>query len=103
MRCISFNRNPSLGPVTFEYGFTKQQLLVTILESCEDFWAREITRGKILVYRSIKLLEGVGKAFVVAARIVGKRPDILGEQGGIPNQELVRFISVAKPEIVRVL
>ena len=92
-----------MGPVTVEYGFTEQQLLVTILESCKDFWTREITLGKILINGSIKLLERVWEAFVMAAGIARERADILRKQGGIPDQEFVRFISVAEPEIIRML
>jgi hypothetical protein len=100
---LSFHWNPSLGPVTFEYGFAQQQFFVTVLESCEDSWARKITRGKILINRSIKLLERVWKTFVMTAGIAGERADILSEQRRISNQEFIWLISVAEPEIIRVL
>ena len=98
---VSSHRNPSLGPVTLEYRFTEQQFLVTILESCEDFRPREIPLGEILINRSIKLLEGVRKTFVVAAGIAGERADAGREQGGIPDQQFVWFVSMPEPEVIR--
>jgi hypothetical protein len=56
--------------------------------------------GKIPINRSIKLLEGVRKTFVMATGIISKRPDIRCEQGRIPNQELIRLIAVTEPEII---
>jgi hypothetical protein len=89
--------------VTLEYRFTEQQFLVTILESCEDFRPREIPLGEILIDRSIKLFEGVRKTFVVAAGIAGERADTGREQGWIPDQQFVWFVSMPEPEIIRML
>jgi hypothetical protein len=81
--------------VTLKYRFTKYQLKVTILESCKQLRTRKIPLSEILVNRLIKLLEGVGKAFVVAAGIAGERTDIGREQSRVPDQLFVWFISMA--------
>jgi len=89
--------------VALEYRFTEQQFLVTILEPCKDFRVREIPLREILINCSIKLFEGVRKTFVMATGIAGERADTGREQGWIPDQQFVWFLSMPEPEIIRML
>src|SRR5262249_45908163 len=49
------------------------------------------------------LLEGVGEALIVPAGIIGKAPDVWLQQGRVAEQDLVRLVTVAQPQLVRTL
>src|SRR5205823_12741620 len=77
-----------------------QHLAVAVLEGRE--WARrpQVARLNVLVNGPEELLEGVGEALVVAARVAGEAAGARVQQGRVADEQLVGPVAAAQPQLV---